>query len=31
VLVGYGVGAALAFLFTKSEREELGTATEPAG
>lgn len=31
VVVGYAVGAALAYLFTKSAREELGTVTEPAG
>jgi hypothetical protein len=31
VLVGYGVGAALAFLFTRSAREELETATDPVG
>ena len=31
MLVGYAVGVALAFLFTRSAREELGAATEPAG
>jgi hypothetical protein len=31
VVVGYAVGAALAFLFTRSAREELETAAEPVG
>jgi hypothetical protein len=31
VLVGYGVGAGLALLLTRSAQEELGAATEPAG
>ena len=31
VLVGYGVGAVLAVLVTRSAQEELGTVSEPAG
>jgi hypothetical protein len=31
VLIGYAVGAGLALLVTRSAREELGAATEPAG
>jgi hypothetical protein len=30
-LVGYGVGAALALLNTRSSQEELAAAGEPAG
>jgi hypothetical protein len=30
VLIGYAVGAVVALLVTRSAREELGTAAEPA-
>jgi hypothetical protein len=30
VLIGYGVGAGLALLVTRSAKEELGAASEPA-